>query len=83
VIGGKTGYTKSAGYCFITGAKFEKREVMMVFLGANEKLTRFGDFNRVADWLSRGAPGSKIALKRPKRAPPKVDADVHGRIATP
>jgi D-alanyl-D-alanine endopeptidase (penicillin-binding protein 7) len=83
VIGGKTGYTRPAGYCFITGARFEKREVMMVFLGANEKLTRFGDFNRVADWLGRGAPGSKIALKRPKRAAPKVDADVHGRIATP
>jgi D-alanyl-D-alanine endopeptidase (penicillin-binding protein 7) len=83
VIGGKTGYTRPAGYCFITGARFEKREVMLVFLGANEKLTRFGDFNRVADWLDRGAPGAKVSLKRPKRASPKVDADVHGRIATP
>ena len=83
VIGGKTGYTKHAGYCFITGARFAKREVMMVFLGAGEKLTRFGDFNRVADWLDRGAPGSKIALKRPKRATPVVDTDVHGRVATP
>ena len=83
VIGGKTGYTRPAGYCFITGARFEKREVMMVFLGANEKLTRFGDFNRVAAWLDRGAPGAKVSLKRPKRAAPKVDADVHGRIATP
>ena len=83
VIGGKTGFTKPAGYCFITGARFDNREVMMVFLGANEKLTRFGDFNRVAEWIERGAPGSKIALKRPKRAPPKVDADVHGRVAAP
>jgi len=83
VIGGKTGYTKPAGYCFITGARFDKHEVMMVFLGANEKLTRFGDFNRVADWIESGAPGSKVALKRPKRAAPKVDADVHGRVAAP
>lgn len=83
VIGGKTGFTKPAGYCFITGARFEKREVMMVFLGANEKLTRFGDFNRVADWLARGAPGAKVALKRPRRAAPKADADVHGRVAAP
>ena len=83
VIGGKTGYTKPAGYCFITGARFGKREVMMVFLGAGEKLTRFGDFNRVANWLDSGAPGSKIALKRPKRATPTVDNDVHGRVATP
>jgi serine-type D-Ala-D-Ala endopeptidase (penicillin-binding protein 7) len=83
VIGGKTGYTVPAGYCFITGARFAKREVMMVFLGANEKLTRFGDFNRVATWIEAGAPGAKVSLKRPKRAPPKVDADVHGRVATP
>jgi D-alanyl-D-alanine endopeptidase (penicillin-binding protein 7) len=83
VIGGKTGYTRSAGYCYITGARFERREVVMAFLGANEKLTRFGDFNRVADWLARGAPGSKITLKRPRRATPKVDAEVRGRVANP
>jgi len=82
VIGGKTGYTRPAGYCFITGARFDRREVVMSFLGANEKLTRFGDFNRVADWLARGAPGAKIALKRPKRAQPKAD-EVRGRVANP
>lgn len=77
VIGGKTGYTRKAGYCYITGARFDGRDVMLVFLGANEKLTRFGDFNRVADWLARGAPGSKLASKRPKRAAPA------GRVAAP
>ncbi len=51
VIGGKTGYTHAAGYCFITGARFEDREVVMAFLGASGKLTRFADFNRVAAWL--------------------------------
>ncbi len=83
VLGGKTGYTRQAGYCFITGARFDRREVVMVFLGANEKLTRFGDFNRVADWMARGAPGSKISLKRPKRATPKLDVEVRGRVANP
>jgi D-alanyl-D-alanine endopeptidase (penicillin-binding protein 7) len=83
VIGGKTGYTKPAGYCFITGAKFDGREVVMAFLGANEKLTRFGDFNRVASWMERGAPGAKIVTKRPKRTPPKLDVEVRGRVATP
>jgi len=81
VIGGKTGYTGPAGYCFITGARFGKREVMLVFLGAGEKLTRFGDFNRVADWIENGAPGSKISLKRPAKAAPAADTDVHGRVA--
>lgn len=73
VIGGKTGYTRPAGYCYITGAKFGGREVMLVFLGAPQKLTRFGDFNRVADWLERGALGAKLARKRTQRR----------RVATP
>jgi D-alanyl-D-alanine carboxypeptidase len=51
VIGGKTGYTHAAGYCFVTGARFDDREVVMAFLGAGGKLTRFADFNRVAAWL--------------------------------
>jgi serine-type D-Ala-D-Ala endopeptidase (penicillin-binding protein 7) len=83
VIGGKTGYTKPAGYCFITGAKFEGREVVMAFLGAEDKLTRFGDFNRVASWIDRGAPGAKIVTKRPTRTPPTLELEVRGRVATP
>jgi len=83
VIGGKTGYTKSAGYCYITGARFEKREVMVVILGAPAKLTRFGDFNRVAEWIDNGAPGAKVSLKRPKRANATDDTEVRGRVANP
>lgn len=83
VIGGKTGFTTPAGYCFITGARFEDREVVMAFLGAQGKNTRFGDFNRVASWLDRGAPGAKIVTKRPKRSPPKLDVEARGRVAAP
>ena len=83
VIGGKTGYTTAAGYCFVTGAMFENREVVMAFLGADGKMTRFGDFNRVASWIDRGAPGSKIVTKRPKRTPPKLDVEARGRVAAP
>ena len=83
VIGGKTGYTRPAGYCFITGARFDKREIVMAFLGADAKSTRFGDFNRVASWLDRGAPGAKIATKRPNRARPKLEVEARGRVATP
>ena len=83
VIGGKTGYTRPAGYCFVTAARFEQREVVMAFLGAPEKLTRFGDFNRVAAWLDRGAPGAKISTKRPKRAAPRLEVEARGRVAAP
>jgi serine-type D-Ala-D-Ala endopeptidase (penicillin-binding protein 7) len=83
VTGGKTGYTKPAGYCFITGAKIDDHEVVMAFLGADGKLTRFDDFNRVAEWLDHGAPGSKLAAKRPPHATAKPEpAAARGRIAT-
>ena len=87
VIGGKTGYTSSAGYCFITGARFDDREVVMAFLGADGKLTRFDDFNRVAEWLARsdrGAPGGsgKLAVQRPRSAQPEHAAAARARIAT-
>jgi len=60
VKGGKTGYTRAAGYCFITGAEIDGRGYVMVFLGADGKLTRFADFNRAASWLAAGAPGAKL-----------------------
>jgi D-alanyl-D-alanine endopeptidase (penicillin-binding protein 7) len=83
VIGGKTGFTTAAGYCFITGARFDDHEVVMAFLGAEGKLTRFGDFNRVASWFDRGAPGSKIVTKRPRRPPQKLEVEARGRVAAP
>lgn len=82
VIGGKTGYTRTAGYCFVTGAKFGDRELVMTFLGASGKQTRFADFNRVAEWITRGAPGAKVATDtKVRRAKLKLDGDVRGRVA--
>jgi serine-type D-Ala-D-Ala endopeptidase (penicillin-binding protein 7) len=82
VIGGKTGYTTAAGYCFVTGARFGGRTLVMTFLGARGKSMRFGDFNRVAAWLESGAPGAKIDLKPiAKRPKLKIDGDVRGRVA--
>ncbi|MEO8701853.1 MAG: serine hydrolase [Kofleriaceae bacterium] len=83
VIGGKTGFTKPAGYCYITAARFGGREVLLAFLGANAKSTRWEDFDRVARWLANGAPGAKVTTKRPARARPKLDVDARGRVANP
>jgi D-alanyl-D-alanine endopeptidase (penicillin-binding protein 7) len=74
VIGGKTGFTSAAGYCFVTAARFDSHDVVMAFLGAEGKLTRWGDFNRVAGWLESGAPRS---VK--KRTVGAVDAPRAGR----
>jgi len=65
VVGGKTGYTRSAGYCLVVGAKVGGRRVVMAFLGARGKLTRFADFERVARWVDAGAPGAPIARSAP------------------
>lgn len=67
VLGGKTGYTDAARYCLVIAAKVDGREVHMTFLGAEGKLTRFGDFNRVAQWMEDGgAPTVNTANLAPK-----------------
>jgi D-alanyl-D-alanine endopeptidase (penicillin-binding protein 7) len=83
VIGGKTGYTNAAGYCYITAAKFGEREYVMSFLGADGKGVRFADFNRVAEWIDKGAPGGKVKVRSAARRPLKVDGHLHGRVAKP
>ena len=53
VIGGKTGYTDLARYCLAVAIKTEdNQDVGMVFLGAEGKDTRYGDFSRAHRWLS-------------------------------
>ena len=54
VTGGKTGFTRFAGYCLVISARIAGRDVIMAFLGEKDELTRYGDFNRVAQWLQKG-----------------------------
>lgn len=63
VFAGKTGYTKPAGYCLLVGAQVAGREVLMVFLGEDHERTRFGDFERVAEWMlsERGKPRQRLS----------------------
>ncbi len=73
ILGGKTGYTDEAKYCLAIAAQLDGRRVGMVFLGADGKLTRFGDFNRGVAWLQAGgdkALAAKAAAgTAPKAAP--------------
>ena len=71
VTGGKTGFTRPAGYCFIVSAEIDGREYVMAFLGGDGKQTRFADFTRVATWLEDGAEGAKV---KPKKAAKKKAA---------
>lgn len=73
VLGGKTGYNDLAGYCLAVAARLNEaggktREVAMVFLGAQGKLTRFADFNRTAQWIAeRGVTGASATSLTAKK----------------
>ena len=56
-----------------------------ICLGADGKLTRFADFNRVAAWLDSGAAGAKIVYRAGKpRASRRTDnARRRARSSTP
>jgi len=64
VLGGKTGYTSAARYCLLIAVDIDGRRVGMVFLGAEGKLTRYGDFNRVVSWIRDGMPNATHAVAR-------------------
>ncbi len=51
-LGGKTGYTREAGYCLISASQVRDHRLAFIFLGADGELTRFADFNRVWDWMA-------------------------------
>jgi D-alanyl-D-alanine carboxypeptidase len=53
VVGGKTGYTDLARYCFtVLNRLVDHSTVAMVFLGGEGRHTRFGDFSRIHRWLN-------------------------------
>ncbi len=70
VLGGKTGFTRAAGYCFITGAEIDAHRYVFAILGGDGKHTRFADFSRVAAWIDDGAPGGKLKPRAEGKAPP-------------
>jgi len=51
VVVGKTGYTVEAGRAFVVRVDIENRPVDMVFLGAREMQSVFGDAGRVRRWI--------------------------------
>jgi D-alanyl-D-alanine endopeptidase (penicillin-binding protein 7) len=73
VLTGKTGYTDLALYCLAIAVRMaSQHDVAMVFLGAVGKMTRFADFQRVAQWLAerkwKAAPAPAAATTAPAAA---------------
>jgi len=54
----KTGYISEAGNCLVMQARVEGRPVVLVFLDATGKLSRFGDAQRLRSWLEDHSPRS-------------------------
>jgi len=55
----KTGFIEEAGRCLVMQARVAQRSVVIVLLDSVGNLTRFGDANRVRQWLE-GAFGAKV-----------------------
>ncbi len=58
----KTGFIDEAGRCLVMQANVAQRPVLIVLLDAQGKLTRFGDANRIKQWME-GAPPSRRTRK--------------------
>ena len=47
----KTGYIDESGRCLVMQANLAQRPVLIVLLDAQGKMTRFGDANRIKQWM--------------------------------
>lgn len=84
ITGGKTGYTKKAGYCFIAGTELDGTEYVMAFLGAEGKSGRFADFNKIASWISEGGAGAKVKVakaRKDEKQDTKLRVSATGKVA--
>jgi D-alanyl-D-alanine carboxypeptidase len=51
LLGGKTGYTNSAGYCFAAKFKQGDKELISVVLGSQDRFSRFEITKDIATWV--------------------------------
>jgi D-alanyl-D-alanine endopeptidase (penicillin-binding protein 7) len=56
----KTGFIDEAGRCLVMQASVAQRSVVIVLLDSVGKLTRFGDANRIKQWMEGALPGVGI-----------------------
>ena len=66
----KTGFTSEAGNCLVMQTEINERPVIIVLLESWGKLSKYGDSNRIKDWLTRTErfAAKKAAVARAKAA---------------
>jgi D-alanyl-D-alanine endopeptidase (penicillin-binding protein 7) len=52
----KTGFIDEAGRCLVMQSQVAKRPVLIVLLDSQGKLTRYGDANRIKQWMEGSQP---------------------------
>jgi D-alanyl-D-alanine endopeptidase (penicillin-binding protein 7) len=55
----KTGFIEEAGRCLVMQARVAQRSVVIVLLDSVGKLTRFGDANRIKQWMEGALLGAR------------------------
>lgn len=73
----KTGYISEAGNCLVMHALIEGRPMVLVLLDGERRSTRYGDAQRLRQWLETA---TVKARNQPPREPPRQAAPVHARV---
>ena len=56
VIGGKTGYTRKAGHCFVGAAQREEKTIIVAVLGSPSRKNLWGDTEKLIAEILQGSP---------------------------
>lgn len=54
----KTGFIREAGHCLVMQTQISSRNLIIVLLDSQGKMSRIGDANRIKKWLERSNPTS-------------------------
>ncbi len=55
----KTGFIDEAGRCLVMQAEVARRPLLIILLDAQGRMTRFGDANRIKQWIEQGPSASR------------------------
>ncbi len=75
----KTGFTNEAGRCLVMQATVKGRDLVMVLLDSDGKLTRFADAQRVRSWIEGGSTSKAAAGMAKSTRRRAVRADVQAK----
>lgn len=68
----KTGFTGDAGNCLVMKTKINDRPVIMVLLNSWGKLSKYGDSNRIKNWLTKTERKIRKKQAKAKKVIPTV-----------